>query len=77
MIAFYQLGYGIAAFGVGPLQYAGLSLSAIFGGTAIVAAALAVLSFVVSPIRPARHSRATHNALSRRPYGKSQEKKPT
>ena len=58
VIAFYQLGYGIAAFGVGPLQHAGLSLSAIFGGTAIVAAALAVLSFVVSPIRPARHSRS-------------------
>ncbi len=51
VIAFYQLGYGIAAFGVGPLQHAGLSLSAIFGGTAIVAAALAMLSFVVSPVR--------------------------
>ena len=42
----------------GPCKHAGLSLSAIFGGTAIVAAALAVLSFVVSPIRPARHSRS-------------------
>ena len=52
VIAFYQLGYGIAAFGVGPLQHAELSLSAISGGTAIVAAALAVLSFVVSPVRP-------------------------
>ena len=49
VIAFYQLGYGIAAFGVGPLQHAGLSLSAIFGGTAFVAAALAVLSLSFPP----------------------------
>jgi len=47
VIAFYQLGYGIAAFGVGPLQDAGISLSAIFGGTAIVAAVLSVLSFIL------------------------------
>ena len=68
VIAFYQLGYGIAAFGVGPLQHAGLNLSAIFGGTAIVAAALAVLSFVVSPVRPRRQHRqhrATNNVVSR------------
>ncbi|MGO8882379.1 MAG: MFS transporter [Streptosporangiaceae bacterium] len=51
IIAFYQLGYGVAAFGVGPLQHAGLSLSAIFGGTAAVAVLLVVLSFVVSPPR--------------------------
>ena len=47
IIAFYQLGYGIAAFGVGPLQDAGISLSSIFGGTAIVAAVMAGLSFFV------------------------------
>ncbi len=52
VIAFYQVGYGIAAFGVGPLQKTGLSLSAIFGGTALVAAALATVSFVVAPARP-------------------------
>jgi MFS family permease len=51
IIAFYQLGYGIAAFGVGPLQRAGLSLSAIFGFTAIVAGGLGVLSFAVVPVR--------------------------
>jgi len=51
IIAFYQLGYGIAAFGVGPLQKAGLSLPAIFGFTAIVAAVMGVLSFVVVPVR--------------------------
>lgn len=48
IIACYQVGYGLAAFGVGPLQRAGLSLSAIFGVTAIAAAALAVLSLVVA-----------------------------
>ena len=48
LIAFYQMGYGLAAFGVGPLQeYTGLSLSAIYGLASIVALALAVLSFVV------------------------------
>lgn len=58
VIAFYQAGYGIAAFGVGPLQHAGLSLPEIFGGTALVAAALAVLSFLVSPVRSGlRHGR--------------------
>jgi predicted MFS family arabinose efflux permease len=51
IIAFYQLGYGIAAFGVGPLQKAGLSLSAIFGFTAIIAAVMGMLSFVVVPVR--------------------------
>ncbi|HYB15444.1 MAG TPA: MFS transporter [Streptosporangiaceae bacterium] len=52
IIAFYQLGYGIAAFGVGPAQKAGLSLPAIFGFTAIVAAVMGLLSFVVAPARP-------------------------
>jgi predicted MFS family arabinose efflux permease len=52
VIAFYQLGYGIAAFGVGPLQRAGVSLSAIFGFTAFIAAIMAVLSFFVAR-RPA------------------------
>jgi len=49
LIAFYQIGYGIAAFGVGPLQtWAGLDLNIIYGGTAIVALAMAFLSFVVT-----------------------------
>ena len=51
VIACYQLGYGIAAFGVGPLQKAGLSLSAIFGLTAAVAATMALLSLFVAPAR--------------------------
>ncbi len=48
VIAFYQFGYGIAAFGVGPLVDAGASLSRIFGFTAIVAAAMGLLSFFVT-----------------------------
>jgi len=52
VIAFYQLGYGIAAFGVGPLQDAGASLPAIFGFTAFIAAAMALLSFFVAHRRP-------------------------
>jgi len=52
VIAFYQVGYGIAAFGVGPLQNAGISLSAIFGSTAFIAAAMALLSFFVRRPRP-------------------------
>jgi MFS family permease len=52
VIAFYQLGYGIAAFGVGPLQGAGTSLSAIFGFTAVIAGVMALLSFFVTSRRP-------------------------
>ncbi len=49
LIAFYQMGYGLAAFGVGPLEdYAGLSLNALYGLAAIVALILAALSFVVT-----------------------------
>jgi MFS family permease len=48
VIAFYQLGYGVAAFGAGPLQSAGVTLPTLFGLTAIVAAAMGVLSFAVT-----------------------------
>jgi len=48
LIAFYQIGYGIAAFGVGPLQSrAGLELNMIYGGTAIFALIMSALSFVI------------------------------
>jgi fucose permease len=54
LIAFYQMGYGIAAFGVGPLEeYAGLSLSTIYGFAAGVALILAALSFVITQRHPA------------------------
>jgi fucose permease len=48
VIAFYQLGYGIAAFGAGPLQSAGIALPTIFGYAAIAAAAMGLLSFWVA-----------------------------
>ena len=49
LIAFYQIGYGIAAFGVGSLQnWAGLDLSAIYVGAVMVALAMAALSFVIT-----------------------------
>ncbi len=48
VIASYQLGYGIAAFGAGPLQDAGMSLPAIFALGAAAAAVLAALSFVIT-----------------------------
>jgi hypothetical protein len=42
------IGYGIAAFGVGPLQSrAGLELNTIYGGTAIFALVMSALSFIV------------------------------
>jgi MFS family permease len=52
VIAFYQLGYGIAAFGVGPLQDAGVELSTVYALAAVVAAALGAWSFVVAGRRP-------------------------
>jgi len=49
LIAFYQLGYGFAAFGVGPLQNdLGLHLKTLYGGTAVVALAMSALSFAVT-----------------------------
>jgi len=48
VIAFYQAGYGIAAFGAGPLQSAGVSLSAIFGFSGLFALAMGAMSFVVA-----------------------------
>jgi MFS family permease len=53
LIAFYQIGYGIAAFGVGPLQsWAGLNFKAIYGGTTAVALIMAALSFLI--VRPGK-----------------------
>lgn len=55
LIAFYQIGYGIAAFGVGPLQArAGLGLNVIFGGAAAIAIAMAVCSFIL--VRPEKQT---------------------
>jgi hypothetical protein len=52
VIAFYQLGYGIAAFGVGPLRRAGFSLPDLYAASGVVALALGALSFVVAYRRP-------------------------
>jgi MFS family permease len=48
VIAFYQLGYGIAAFGTGPLVDAGVGLSTLFGLAAIAAVIMGGLSFVLA-----------------------------
>ena len=49
LIACYQLGYGLAAFGVAPLHdRAGLGLRVLFGGGAAIALALAALSIAIS-----------------------------
>jgi MFS family permease len=48
LIAFYQIGYGLAAFGVGPLErFTGMSLSMVYGWATVVALAMAAMSFVV------------------------------
>jgi predicted MFS family arabinose efflux permease len=56
LIAFYQLGYGIAAFGVGPLRDAGVSLPGLYGISAAVAVVLGGLSFGVAHGRPSPRS---------------------
>jgi Major Facilitator Superfamily len=53
IIAFYQLGYGIAAFGAGPVQTAGVDLSTLYGLSAFVAVALGALAFLITRHRPA------------------------
>jgi hypothetical protein len=55
VIAFYQLGYGIAAFGTGPIQEAGVSLSTLFAATAVVAVGLGAISFAVTSGQSRRH----------------------
>jgi len=59
MIGFYQMGYGLAAFGVGPLQaWGGFDLTAIYRGTTLFALALAVLAFIIV-------GRAKHGVISK------------
>ena len=53
MIAFYQVGYGVAAFGVGPLVDHGVPLSDPYGWTAGAAAGIALLSFAITRVRKA------------------------
>jgi fucose permease len=57
LIAFYQLGYGVAAFGIGPLQgLFGLSFSTVFAAGSMVAAPIIVIAWLI--IRPTRNTRA-------------------
>ena len=56
VIAFYEVGYGIAAFGVGPLLRAGLTLPDLYGVSAVVAVALGLLSLAVAHGRPSPRS---------------------
>jgi len=51
VIAAYQVGYGIAAFGVGPLVDHGVSLGTVYGWAAVAAAAMALLSYPVTRAR--------------------------
>ena len=53
LIGFYQMGYGLAAFGVGPLQsWAKFSLPEIYAGTSVLAGTLAILAFLIIAGRP-------------------------
>jgi len=52
VIASYQLGYGIAAFGIGPLVDAGVELTTIYAVAAGVALVMGATSFAVAHRRP-------------------------
>ena len=73
IIAFYQLGYGIAAFGAGPIQAAGVDLSTLFGSTAVVAAVMGLLAFGVTRQRPTPVTLHLRPATHLRPRGPSQQ----
>ena len=49
VIAFYQVGYGLAAFGVGPLLDHGVELPTIYRFAAVAAGAMGLISFVIAP----------------------------
>ena len=53
VIAFYQLGYGIAAFGTRPLVGAGVGLPTLFGFAAVAAVITGGLSFILDRRHPA------------------------
>jgi len=52
VIACYQVGYGLAAFGVGPLTSAGVRLHTVFAASAAVAAVMGGLSLAVAHRQP-------------------------
>ena len=52
MIGFYQIGYGVGAFGVGSrVANAGLSMGSLFRGAAGVSLILGVLAFLIAAPR--------------------------
>ena len=57
MIACYQVGYGVAAFGVGPLVDHGVSLPDLYGWAAVAAAAMALLAWPITRRREGDGSR--------------------
>jgi MFS family permease len=71
VIACYQAGYGLAAFGVGPLVDAGVRLPVIFGCSAAVAAGMGLLSLAVA------HGRPSPQALHPRPSPPSEHPHPS
>ena len=52
VIAFYQLGYGIAAFGIGPLTDSGVTLPTVYAFSAVIAACMGAWSVAVARKRP-------------------------
>ncbi len=76
VIACYQAGYGIAAFGVGPVTDAGVRLPTIFAVSAGVAAAMGALSLVVAHGRPSPasvHPRPAPPSSARPPRAPSRQ----
>jgi MFS family permease len=52
LVAFYQAGYGVAAFGVGPLrELAGLPFHTIYSWGSAIAVAMFAVAFVVAQLR--------------------------
>ena len=59
LIAFYQLGYGVAAFGIGPLHDpAGVPFSTLFAAGSILAAPIAVVAWFIVRQPPASSARS-------------------
>ena len=56
VIACYQLGYGIAAFGVGPLLDSGVGLPTVYGVSALIAIALGFAAFGVTRTAASSHA---------------------
>ena len=68
VIACYQAGYGVAAFGVGPLVGAGVRVPVIFATSAVIAGLMGCVSFAVARGRPSPatvHPRPTPIRLRR------------